>query len=435
MDAMGQRALSIAQDLIRIDTTNTGDSASKGERQAAEYVVGLLEDCGYQPIYIESEPRRGSVLLRIEGHDAAKPPLILHGHLDVVPAQAERWTVDPFGGQISDGYLWGRGAVDMKNMVAMILALIEHWAASGQRPARDLLVGFFADEEAGGRKGAHWLIDHHPDFFIGAEEAVGEVGGFSTMVAGQRAYLLQTAEKGIAWLQLVATGTAGHGSARNPDNAVVHLVDALTRVRDIAWPIRWTETVRRLLSGAAELAGLNLDLDDPDSVEAVLAAFGPASRWVAPSIATSCNLTGLEAGDKVNVVPDQASALLDIRPLPGQHNQVFDQVGQAAGRNVRVETVNIDTGLEAPIDSPIVQAMTEALAKADPKAVVLPYMLPAGTDAKALSRLGIAGYGFTPMQLPPSFDFTAMFHGIDERVPVQTFGFGTGVLGDFLATY
>ncbi|MCL1898369.1 MAG: M20/M25/M40 family metallo-hydrolase, partial [Micrococcales bacterium] len=312
MDAVGQRALSIAQDLIRFDTTNTGDSASQGERQAAEYVIGLLQDCGYQPIYLESEPRRGNVMLRIEGHDDGKPPLVLHGHLDVVPAQSESWTVDPFGVQISDGFLWGRGAVDMKNFDAVILALIEYWAATGQRPARDLLVCFFADEEAGGRKGAHWLVDHHPDFFIGAEEAVGEVGGFSTMVAGQRTYLLQTAEKGIAWLQLVARGTAGHGSARNTDNAVFHLVEALTRVTRIAWPISWNETVRRLLTGAAELAGLSLDWDDPTSLEAVVAAFGPASRWVASSIATSCNLTGLAAGGKINVVPEQASALLDI---------------------------------------------------------------------------------------------------------------------------
>jgi len=430
---LGTEALRIATELIRLDTTNTGDSTSVGERQAAQYVMGLLQEVGYQPQYFESEPRRGTVLLRIEGSDAGRPGLVLHGHLDVVPAEAMDWQTDPFGGEIIDGYLWGRGAVDMKDMDAMMLAVVRQWAQQGLRPPRDVLLCFFADEEAGGRLGSHWTVEHHAEFFAGATEAVGEVGGYSTYVAGRRVYLLQTAEKGLTWLRLVARGTAGHGSASNPDNAVVHLVNALQRVARQAWPGHLNSTMQQLLSGAADLAGLPIDLAEPDSWEPVLAAFGPARRWVAPSTATACNLTGLQGGSKVNVVPGQASGLVDMRPLPGHSAPALEQIEVLAGPHVSVEQINQDAGIEAPIDCDLVQAMQAALNRADPEAAVLPYMMPGGTDAKALSRLGIAGYGFAPLQLPVGFDFTAMFHGVDERVPVQAIDFGANVLADFLA--
>lgn len=433
LSQLGSEALRIAAELIRFDTTNTGDSASVGERAAAEYAMGLLEEVGYQPQYFESAPRRGTVLLRIEGRDAGRPALVLHGHLDVVPAEAGDWRVDPFSGEIIDGYLWGRGAVDMKDMAGMMLAVVRQWARSGTRPPRDVLFCFFADEEAGGRLGSHWTVEHQPEFFADATEAVGEVGGYATYVAGQRVYLLQTAEKGLSWLRLVANGTAGHGSAENPDNAVVHLVEALERITRHVWPSQLGPTMRQLLSGAADLAGLPIDLADPASWEPVLAAFGPAKRWVTPSTATACNLTGLAAGGKVNVVPGQATGLIDMRPLPGQSAWALEQMAELAGPQVSVEIINQDAGMEAPLTGDLVTEMQAALHRADPAGTVLPYMLPGGTDAKALSQLGIAGYGFTPLLLPAGFDFTAMFHGVDERVPVSAVGFGAEVLADFLA--
>ncbi|MDR1799870.1 MAG: M20/M25/M40 family metallo-hydrolase [Bifidobacteriaceae bacterium] len=430
--ALGDHALAIAQDLIRFDTTNTGDDAAQGERAAAEYVIGLLQDLGYEPFYAESEPRRGSVVLRLEGADAARPALVLHGHLDVVPAATADWTADPFGAELRDGCLWGRGAVDMKDMDAMMLAVVADWTKRGVKPPRDIVLAFLADEEAGGKLGAHWLVDHHPDLFAGATEAVGEVGGFSTWVAGRRVYLIQTAEKGLAWLKLVATGTAGHGSAINPDNAVARLAAAVSAIAGHAWPMHLTPTMQALLRGVADLTGLPLDLADPASVRAVIDALGPAQRFVAASTATAVNATGLTAGYKVNVVPGEAAGTIDMRPLPGDHDAAWAKVRELAGPGVAIEAIHDDVAVENPFPVPLTEAMAGAIGQADPSATVLPYLLSAGTDAKAFSRLGIHGYGFVPLALPPDFDFTAMFHGVDERVPVDSLTRGTAVLADFL---
>ncbi|MDR1823741.1 MAG: M20/M25/M40 family metallo-hydrolase [Bifidobacteriaceae bacterium] len=430
---LATETLQICRDLIRLDTTNTGDDTSVGERTAAEYVIGLLQEVGLQPFYAESQPRRGSLVVRIEGADAARPALVLHGHLDVVPAAAGDWSVDPFGAEVSDdGLLWGRGAVDMKDMDAMMLAVVRDWARSGTKPPRDIILCFFADEEHGGWLGSHWLVDHHPELFEGATEAVGEVGGYSTWVNGRRVYLIQTAEKGIAWLRLVAKGTAGHGSAVNPDNAVAHLVAAADAIARHAWPLHLTPAMRALLDGVAALTGLPLDPEDPASVRAVIDALGPAKRFVAASTGTSVNLTGLTAGYKVNVVPGAATATVDMRPVPGGRDEAWETVRRLAGPHVRVETISDDVPVENPFDVPLAGQMAAALRRADPGAVVLPYLLAAGTDAKALSKLGIRGYGFVPLSLPPDFDFTAMFHGVDERVPVASLAAGVAVLKDFL---
>ncbi|MDR2564919.1 MAG: M20/M25/M40 family metallo-hydrolase [Bifidobacteriaceae bacterium] len=431
--SLADDAVRIARDLIRFDTTNTGDDRSVGERQAAEYVMGLLQDWGHEPTYFESEPKRGSVALRLEGRDPDRPALVLHGHLDVVPADPAEWTADPFGAEIRDGLIWGRGAVDMKDMDGMILAVVGWWARQGIKPPRDIVLCFFADEEAGGRLGSHWLVANHPELFAGATEAVSEVGGFSVELGGRRAYLLQTAEKGIAWLRLVAEGTPGHGSAVNQDNAVRNLVDALARIAAQPWPMRLTPTVKALFEGAAGLAGLRFDPADPQSVAAIVEAFGPAKRFVGASTATGLNLTSLAAGSKVNVVPRTAAATVDMRPLPGDAESARAVVEKLAGPAVRVEPINEDIALEAPLDAPLVAAMRQSLLDADPDAVVLPYMLAGGTDGKALARLGIKSYGFAPLRLPPSLDFTAMFHGVDERVPVESLRWGAGVLADFLS--
>src|SRR3954447_16430055 len=210
----------ICRDLIRFDTSNYGDGSGPGERAAAEHVMGLLTEVGLDPELFESAPGRSSVVVRLEGEDSSRPALVLHGHLDVVPARAEDWSVDPFGAEEVDGLVWGRGAVDMKDMDAMILAVVRQMVREGRRPPRDVVVAMFADEEAGGGYGARWAVDHRPELFAGATEAISEVGGFSVDVASHRAYLLQTAEKGLSWLRLAAEGRAGHGSQVNTDNAV-----------------------------------------------------------------------------------------------------------------------------------------------------------------------------------------------------------------------
>jgi acetylornithine deacetylase/succinyl-diaminopimelate desuccinylase-like protein len=424
----------ICQELIRLDTSNYGDGSGPGERAAAEYVAGLLTDVGLEPELFETTPGRANVVVRLEGADPGRPALVVHGHTDVVPARAEDWTVPPFAGEEIDGVLWGRGAVDMKDMDAMVLSVVRQMVREGRKPARDVVVAMFADEEAGGVHGARWAVDNRPDLFEGATEAISEVGGYSVEVAGTRAYLLQTAEKGLAWLRLVAGGRAGHGSQVNRDNAVTHLAEAVARIGAHPWPRELTPTVRRLLVGVADLTGLPFDEHDEAGVDALVAALGPASRFVGATLQHTANPTRLGAGYLSNVIPTRAEATIDGRFLPGREDQFDAAIRALAGEHVRIEDVHRDIAPSAPIDGPFFDAMAAALVAEDPGAVVLPYMLAAGTDNKSLARLGIAGYGFAPLRLPADFDFTAMFHGVDERVPVESLRFGCRVLDRLLAT-
>jgi acetylornithine deacetylase/succinyl-diaminopimelate desuccinylase-like protein len=395
----------ICQDLIRIDTSNYGDGSGPGERAAAEHVMALLHEVGLEPELFESAPGRANVVVRLEGEDSSRPALVLHGHTDVVPAEAKDWKVDPFAGEEFDGMVWGRGAVDMKGMDAMILAVVRQMV---------------------------YAVDERPDLFEGATEAISEVGGFSVDVDGRRAYLLQTAEKGIAWLRLVADGQAGHGSAVNPDNAVTELAGAVARIGAHQWDIRITPTVLALLEGVADLTGLPLDVDDPLAIDRLIGALGPARRFVGSSIRTLANPTQLHAGYKSNVIPSRATATIDVRPLPGDHEDVLAKVRELAGPHVRVEPEHLDIGLEVAHTGALVDTMTDVLRAQDPEAVVLPYMLSAGTDNKSLARLGITGYGFAPLRLPADLDFTALFHGVDERVPTDALRFGVRVLDGLL---
>ncbi|MBD8077645.1 M20/M25/M40 family metallo-hydrolase [Cellulosimicrobium arenosum] len=422
----------ICQDLLRLDTSNYGDGSGPGERAAAEYVMGLLHDVGLDPEIFESEPGRASVVVRLEGRDRTRPALVLHGHLDVVPAQAADWSVDPFAGEERDGLLWGRGAVDMKDMDAMILAVVRQLVREGRKPARDVVVAFFADEEAGGVKGARWAVDHRPELFEGATEAISEVGGFSVDVDGRRAYLVQTAEKGLAWLRLVADGRAGHGSQVNDDNAVTRLAEAVARIGSHPWPYTLTPTVDKLLRGVADLTGLPFDAQDPECIDALVAALGPASRFVGATVRHSSNPTRLDAGYKANVIPGRAEATVDVRLLPGHEDEGIAALHLLAGEHVRVEEIHRDTALEVPFAGDLVDVMVDSLLAEDPGAAVLPYTLSGGTDNKSLHRLGITGYGFAPLRLPADLDFAGMFHGVDERVPVDALRFGVRVLDRLL---
>ncbi len=422
----------ICRALVRIDSQNYGDGSGPGEREAAELVMRLLDEVGITAEYIETAPRRASVIARIPGKDPRRPALVLHGHLDVVPAIADEWSVPPFAAEVRDDMIWGRGTVDMKDMDAMILAIVREFARTGVQPSRDVILAFFADEEAGGPMGAQFIVDNHADLFDGATEAISEVGGFSVAVAGQRVYLLQTAEKSLAWLNLVTRGAAGHGSQHATENVIVDLADALTRIGRHRWPQRLTPTVRRLLQGVADLLGVTFNPDDPEQVTELIAALGPAKRFVGASVRTTTNPTRLNAGYKDNVIPSRAQATLDARFLPGSVDEDMAQLARLAGPQVEIETIHADVAVEAPWEAPVVDSMIAALHRHDPGAPVLPYMLSAGTDNKSLSRLGIQGYGFVPLQLPADLDFTGLFHGVDERVPIAALQFGVRVLRDLL---
>jgi acetylornithine deacetylase/succinyl-diaminopimelate desuccinylase-like protein len=422
----------IAQDLIRIDTTNYGEGRSKGETEAAEYLGALLEKLGLETTYADAAERRTSVLARVAGSDPSLPALVVHGHTDVVPADPANWSVDPFGGEIRDGMLWGRGAVDMKNMDAMIIGALTDILADGGRPKRDLIVAFFSDEENGGVFGSHYLVDNNPELFAGATEAISEVGGYSVMLNGTRAYLLQTGEKALIWVRLTASGTAGHGSRVINANAITRLAEAVVALGRRDWPVHLTATTEQLITELARIMEADLNKVGPE--ELVLST-GTAAGFIQASLRTTTNPTLLKAGYKHNVIPDTAEALVDIRCLAGEEESVLAEVRDLIGPHVELEVVHQDIGLENRFEGPLVDAMVGALQTADPGAPVLPYLLSGGTDNKALSKLGITGYGFAPLQLPAELDFPAMFHGVDERVPLDALVFGRRVLGDLLTNY
>ncbi|GAB3188817.1 M20/M25/M40 family metallo-hydrolase [Nesterenkonia suensis] len=424
-----QDVVDFCRDLIRIDTTNWGNGRSHGERVAAEYCAEVMRRAGLEPQIFESAPGRASVVARMAGTDPEAGALVVHGHLDVVPARAEDWQIDPFSAEIVDGMIWGRGAVDMKDMDAMILASMLRMHREGHRPVRDIIFAFFADEEDNGTYGAGWLVKNHPELFDGATEAISEVGGFSTEIAGTRAYLIQTGEKGLHWTKMIASGTAGHGSAIQQDNPVVTLGAAVARIGEHEWPIEYTKTTRALMEQLSELTGIPFDEQDPS---ALLEATGSTSKFIAATLRNTSNPTVLEAGYKHNVVPGTAEALVDARTLPEQDEKVAATLQELAGEKIRFELQNGGPSLEVPFSGALVEDMVASLRAEDPDGVVLPYMLGGGTDNKHLSTLGIAGYGFAPLRLPAELDFTGMFHGVDERVPVDSLTFGVRVLHRFL---
>jgi acetylornithine deacetylase/succinyl-diaminopimelate desuccinylase-like protein len=418
----------ICRDLIRIDTTNYGDNSGPGERLAAEHVAELLADVGIASEVFEPSPGRTSVVAHW-GDASATDRLLVHGHLDVVPAAKADWKVDPFAAEVMDGYVWGRGAVDMKDFDAAILSVVRARARAGVPPKRAITLAFTADEEAGSIQGAHPLVDQRAEWFEGCTEAVGEVGGFSTTVNGKRLYLIETAEKGIAWLRLRANGTAGHGSMRNADNAVTAIAEAVAAIGRHQWPVRLTPAMAALLDEVARVTGhANVE----DNVDALVEQFGPAARMLAAVVRNTANPTMLNSGYKHNVIPGEATAGIDGRFLPGYEDEFFATLRDLLPDNVSYEVLVHDKALETPFEGPLVDAMMSALRSEDPDATVLPFLMSGGTDAKAWSRLGIRCFGFSPLQLPADLDFTALFHGVDERVPVDALEFSARVFDEFL---
>ncbi len=421
----------LCRDLLRIDTSNFGDDTGPGERPAAEYVAEKLAEVGLETTVVESRPGRTSVVTRIDGADPDRTDaLLVHGHLDVVPANASDWTHDPFSGELADGCLWGRGAVDMKDMDAMILSVIRDRVRTGRLPARPLVLAFLADEEAGGVLGAHWAVDHHPDLFEGATEAISEVGGFSLTVRDDlRLYLIETAQKGIDWMRLTVDGNAGHGSMVSNENAVTELAEAVARLGRYEWPVHITPAVQAFLDSASDAFGVELDPNEP---EQLLKTLGSVGRIVGASVRNTTNPTMLKAGYKHNVIPGRAEAYVDGRFLPGYEDEFEATLDTILGPNVKRESLVHDIAVQTEFSGSLVDAMGAALRREDPGARTVPYSLSGGTDAKSFSTLGIRNFGFAPLRLPAELDFAGMFHGVDERVPVDSLRFGARVLDTFL---
>ena len=427
--ALQEETIRICQELIRIPSVNYGEG--KGDEKAvAEYVVESLAEVGITAKTYESAPNRVNVVAKIKGSDSSRPGLVVHGHIDVVPAEAKDWSVDPFSGEIKDGFIWGRGAVDMKNVDAMILAIVRKWTREGYVPPRDIVLAFFADEEAGSEYGSRYMTANHPEVFAGCSEAVSEVGGFSIALKnGKRMYIIETAQKGIHWFKLTAKGTAGHGSMINKDNSLTALGEAVAKLGNHVWPQRYTATVKSLFANVAKLTGKKYDEAD---FRPLLEEFGPAAKMFGATLQNTANPTMLSSGYKANVIPQKASAVVDGRFLPGYEDEFNQTIREIVGPDIEIETLTHDISLEADFSGDLVEAMVQALMAEDPDAIAVPYMMSGGTDNKALSELGIIGYGFGPLKLPPELDFFSLFHGVDERVPIDGLKAGVHMMERFL---
>ena len=427
--ALEEETIRICQELIRFPSVNYGEG--RGDEQAiAAYVVESLAEVGITANTYESAPNRVNVVAKIKGSDSSRAGLVVHGHIDVVPAEAKDWSVDPFSGEIKDGFIWGRGAVDMKNVDAMILAIVRKWAREGYVPPRDIVLAFFADEEAGSEFGSRYMTANHPEVFAGCSEAVSEVGGFSIALKnGKRMYIIETAQKGIHWFKLTAKGTAGHGSMINKDNALTALGEAVAKLGNHVWPQRYTATVKSLFANVAKLTGNKYDEAD---FRPLLEEFGPAAKMFGATLQNTANPTMLSSGYKANVIPQTASAVVDGRFLPGYEDEFNQTIREIVGPDIEIETLTHDISLEADFSGDLVEAMVQALMAEDPDAIAVPYMMSGGTDNKALSELGIIGYGFGPLKLPPGLDFFSLFHGVDERVPIDGLKSGVHMMERFL---
>ncbi|MEZ3161757.1 M20/M25/M40 family metallo-hydrolase [Microbacterium sp. BWT-B31] len=416
-------AVDLTRALIRIDSVNTGVAATigDGETRAARFVQEQLAEVGIDSELVEPRAGRASVIARLPGRDRTRGALVVHAHLDVVPVEGQEWEHAPFGAEIEDGWLYGRGAVDMKDFAGAILAVARHFARERIVPERDLVLAFLADEEAGGVWGAGWLVENRPDLFEGATEALGEVGGFSVPLDGERrAYLAATSEKGVAWATLTARGRAGHGSRPTADNAVVRLARAVAAIGAHRFPIVRTPALRAFLAEFGRVRGLSFT---DASLEADLGELGLVSPLVSAGLRNTATPTVLEAGGKTNIIPAEATARLDIRVLPGQDENLKAELRALVDDDIDIRWGRWWSATEAPVDSPLLAVLQRAIDAEDPGSLVVPYLLPASTDNKHFARLGIAGYGFVPLRVPDGFDVFGQFHAADERVPVESLRF------------
>ncbi|HEY9275986.1 MAG: hypothetical protein RLY74_45 [Actinomycetota bacterium] len=421
--------IEICRDLIKIPSVNFGDG-NGDEAAVAEYVSKKLQEVGIDSEIYESAPKRCNVVARILGSDDSLPGLVMNGHLDVVPANAIDWSVDPFAADVRDGCIWGRGAVDMKDMDAMMLGIFRLWARHNYQPKRSIVLAFFADEEAGGIYGSRWMVENHPEVFKGCSEAVSEVGGFSvTLSNSKRIYLIETSQKGIEWMKLSAFGVAGHGSLLNEKNAVTRLSEAVAKIGTFVWPQRLTETNKKLLHKISEITGIAYD---EANLQPLLDQFGPAKKMIGATLRNTANPTMLNAGYKANVIPQIATAVVDGRTVPGYEAELLSTLREIIGEDIEMESIVSDIPLETQFEGELVEKMKSALLAEDPDGIPVPYVLSGGTDNKALARLGIKGFGFSPLKLPSEIDFMSLFHGVDERIPIESLKFGTRTLYKFL---
>jgi acetylornithine deacetylase/succinyl-diaminopimelate desuccinylase-like protein len=428
---LSDHAFRLCQQLLRIDTTNPPGN----EMPAAELLADELREAGLEPRLLESAPGRGNVVARLRG-TGELPPLLLTAHLDVVEADPSCWEHPPFCGDVHEGCLWGRGAIDMKNMAAMSVAILARLARAGVKPKRDLIFAGVADEEAGCRHGSLWLCENHRDL-VSSEFAIGEGGGFNIQVAGKTFFTVQVAEKGVCWVRARATGEPGHGSMPREDSAVVRLSEAIARLGSNGLPRHASKSVEEFIAAMAAhlpapLRPLIKLLGNP--------SVGPAMLNVLPDpgvrrafralLGNTASPTVLRAGNKTNVIPGFAEAEIDGRILPGQTQEGFlRELGEVLGRDIELEVMHaLPPVVTEPKESSLYSLLHEVMAQRVPDAPLVPFILQGFTDAKAFTSIGAKWYGFAPVKLPPTMRFADMFHGHNERIPVDGLAWGTQTL-------
>lgn len=435
---LAEHATRLCQTLLRIDTTNPPGA----ERAAAEVVADELRGAGLEPKFLESAPDRVNVVARLAG-TGEKPPILLTAHLDVVEAEASAWKYPPFSGIVADGCLWGRGAIDMKNMAAMCVAILTRLAREKTKLKRDIIFAAVADEEAGCDLGSRFLVENHPDL-VRAEYAIGESGGYTLHLGKATFYPIQVAEKGICWVRARVRGEPGHGSMPREDSAVIKLADAIARLGETPLPVHVTPYVRDFVEGLASrqpgpLRPLLRRLLHPAVAPHILRRLPDRglARSFGSLLSNTASPTVLRAGSKINVIPGQAEAEIDGRTLPGQTEADFlRELSAVLGPEVALEVVkSVPPTTTDPVDSPLFSEIRAAILEREPGATVVPYMIPGFTDAKYFTRLGAKWYGFSPVKMPKGLRFADLFHGHDERVPVDGLAWGTDVLHDVVRRF
>ena len=432
-EAEGAAAVALLQELLRLDTSNPPGNTA----QAAQLVAGQLADAGCEPTVLEAQPGHVNVVGRLEG-SGEEPPLLLTAHLDVVPAEPQGWTHPPFAGEVADGYVWGRGAVDMKNMAAMSLTVMRLLAAAGGPRRRDVIFAGVADEEAGCTNGSAWLVDEHADE-VRAGFALGEVGGFTMQAGARPVYPVQVAEKGVCWLQATARGPTGHGSIPREDNAVVTLARFLDRAGRRRLPVHRSAAVERFVAALAAAQDrpardvLPLLLNDRLSgLVGRLIGDRSVARTLQATVRNTVSPVMVNAGDKINVIPSRAQAQLDGRVAVGSSaRELIAELRAVAGDDVELEIIMQRDTHEAPVDTELFATIAAVVADQHPGAVAVPSVIPGFTDAHFWSQLGMVCYGFSPVRLRPGDPpFSELFHATDERIPVQGFTDGLRMLAD-----
>ena len=423
-----KRPAELLQKLIRFDTTNPPGN----EAQCVTYINSLLTEAGFETTILAKDQERPNLITRLKGQGKTSP-LLLYGHVDVVTTANQKWTHPPFEGRVIDGYIWGRGALDMKSGVAMMLAAFLRAKAEGLAPSGDIVLAILSDEEAGGDYGAGFLVENHAEQFEGIRYAIGEFGGFTLYINQKRFYPIQVAEKQFCWLQAILRGPGGHGSLPMHGGTMAKLAKLLQSLDQHQLPVHITPVARQMMETMASAlpfpSRLVLrQLLNPRLTDLILKLLGNKGQLFAPLFHNTVNATVVQGGDKINVIPSEIVLKLDGRLLPGYTPEnMISELRPIIGDEVELELIRYDPG-PAQLDMGLFDTLAGILREADTNSIPVPLLISATTDARFFSRLGIQTYGFTPMSLPEDFAFFNTIHSADERIPIESVEFGTNAL-------